>query len=247
MPADNVYAPVDTFEFKFKSPLLCVTVNVVERFETDTLPPFNVMPEAVMFARFALKVPFASVSVLVTPNNTFPFATNVPPDPLIVNGKSIVLPLYVIASVPDVPASVVAVAPAVKVPPDTGNVRLPLTLLARLVNVPAKFVKSKSPIFPLNATDSVAVVVFRPNPVPAVATFTFGAYCSAIVPKLIVFVIAPVKLQSTSKLPVQLKLVPIVVSQSVDVVLFNNNILPLAPKSKFLLFVFVLLNNPQLI
>jgi len=90
-------------------------------------------------------------------------------------------------------------------------------------------------------------VVFRPNPVPAVATFTFGAYASAIVPKLIVFVIAPVKLQSTSKLPVQVKLVPIVVSQSVDVTLFNNNILPLAPKSKFLAFELVLLNNPQLI
>ncbi len=102
-----------------------------------------------------------------------------------------------------------------------------------MVNVPAKLVKSKLPIFPSNATDSVADVVFRPNPVPAVATFTFGAYASAIVPKLIVFVIAPVKLQSTSKLPVQVKLVPIVVSQSVDVTLFNNNILPLAPKSKW--------------
>ncbi len=59
-----------------------------------------------------------------------------------------------------------------------------------MVNVPAKLVKSKLPIFPSNATDSVADVVFRPNPVPAVATFTFGAYASAIVPKLIVFVIA---------------------------------------------------------
>lgn len=44
-----------------------------------------------------------------------------------------------------------------------------------MVNVPAKLVKSKLPIFPSNATDSVADVVFRPNPVPAVATFTFGA------------------------------------------------------------------------
>ena len=120
-----MYAPVELFEFKFKSPLVCVTVNVVERFETAALPVNIVIVEAVMFARFALKVPFVSVSVLVTPNNTLPFATNVPPVPLIVNGKSIVLLLYVILSVPDVAASVVTAVPAVKVPPDTGNVRLP--------------------------------------------------------------------------------------------------------------------------
>ena len=104
---------------------MCVTVNVVERFETATLPVDIVIVEAVMFAKFALKLPLVNVKVFAAANNIFPFATNVPPVPLIVNGKGIVLPLYVINPVPEVAASVVIAVPPVNVPPDAGNVRLP--------------------------------------------------------------------------------------------------------------------------
>ncbi len=104
---------------------MCVTVNVVERLETAALPVDMVIVEATMFAKFALKCPFVKVKVFAVDNNIFPFATNVPPVPLIVKGNCIVLPLYVIVSVPEVAASVVADAPGVNVPPDAGKVKLP--------------------------------------------------------------------------------------------------------------------------
>lgn len=219
---------------------MCVTVSVVERFETAALPVDMVIVEATMFAKFALKCPLVKVKVFAVDINIFPFATNVPPVPLIVKGNCIVLPLYVIISVPDVAARVVTAVPGVKAPPETGNVRSPCTFLAAFVNVPAKLVRSKEPVLPLRATESVPV--FSPNPAPAVATFTLGAYCSASVPKLIILVPAePIKFESTSKFPVHVKLVPVVVSQIV-VALFNNSILPFAPKSRFLAFVPLLLN-----
>ena len=69
-------------------------------------------------------VPAVSVNALVDPKVRAP-ASWVVALLFIVNGKSRVRPLVVMVCVPEVAIKLMAVVPAVSVPPDAGTVRLP--------------------------------------------------------------------------------------------------------------------------
>ena len=74
---------------------------------------------------FRANVPAVSVNALVEPRVKLSCNWKVPPVPLIVTGKSSVLPFVVIVLVPLVAAKVVTDEPAVNVPPLAGTVKLP--------------------------------------------------------------------------------------------------------------------------
>ena len=74
---------------------------------------------------FRFRAPAVRVNNLVEPIVKLSCNWKVPPAPLIVTGKSKVLPFDVIVFVSLVAAKVVTDAPAVNVPPVTGMVKLP--------------------------------------------------------------------------------------------------------------------------
>ena len=107
-------------------PLVCVIATEVLKLLTVTVPVRTVIPPTVTVLLLKLIVPLVKVTVLV-PIFRLSLSVNVAVDAALPNviGKSNNLPVVVIDMLPDVAPNVVAVVPAVYVPPDAGTVRFP--------------------------------------------------------------------------------------------------------------------------
>ena len=138
-------------------------------------------------------------------------------EPLNVNGKSNTLVAVSTVYVDVLPINVVAVAPAVYVPPVDDVLKSPAIDLAVFDSIPINPRRSTLLNMPVRATVSVALALkFIPDPVPTITSNAYAEFIAAVPPMLNVLVPTLLAYVDTIlEVPVQLKLVPVEISISV--------------------------------